>query len=91
MVAPAAGHAEPIAAAAGGPVWLRTLRKAEHTGFLDGRHWSDVLLTGSPSAKTRQLTRALVTAFLLHHLLDEDRGDVLVDGKVKGTDLITRS
>ena len=37
MVAPAAGHAEPIAAAAGGPVWLRTMRKAEHTGFLDGR------------------------------------------------------
>ncbi len=91
MVAPAAGHAQPIAAAAGGPVWLRTLRKAEHTGFLDGHHWSDVLLTGSPSAKTRQLTRALVTAFLLHHLVGEDRGDVLVEGKVKGTDLITRS
>ena len=26
------------------------------------------LLTGGPSAKTRKLTRALVTAFLLHHL-----------------------
>ena len=54
-VSPVAGHAEPIAAAAGGPVWLRTLRKADHTGFLDGKHWSDLLLTGGPSAKTRRL------------------------------------
>src|ERR687889_1010823 len=58
-VSPAAGHAEPVAAAAGGPVWLRTLRKADHTGFLDGKHWSDLLLTGGPNAKTRRLTRAL--------------------------------
>ena len=88
-VSPVAGHAEPITAAAGGPVWLRLLGKADHTGFLDGKHWSDVLLTGGPSAKTRRLTRALVTAFLLHHLADEDRGDVLVNGKVKGTELLT--
>lgn len=89
-VSPVAGHAEPVAAAAGGPVWLRTLRKADHSGFLDGRHWSDLLLTGGPSAKTRQLTRALVTAFLLHHLADEDRGDTLIHDKIKGTDLLTR-
>ena len=54
-------------------------------------HWSDLLLSGSPGAKTRRLTRALVTAFLLHHLAGEDRGDVLVEGKVHGTELITRS
>ena len=36
------------------------------------------------------MTRALVTAFLLHHLTGEDWGDVLVDGKVKGTDLVVR-
>jgi dienelactone hydrolase len=89
-VSPEAGHAEPIAAAAGGPVWLRTLRKADHTGFLDGKHWSDLLLTGGPNAKTRRLARALTTAFLLHHLTGEDRGDVLVDGKVKGTELLVR-
>jgi dienelactone hydrolase len=87
-VSPVPGHAEPIAAAAGGPVSLRILRKADHTGFLDGKHWSDLLLTGGPNAKTRRLTRALVTAFLLHHLADEDRGDALVDGKVKGTELV---
>jgi len=89
-VVPPAGHAEPLAAAAGGPVWLRTLRKAQHSGFLDGRHWSDLLLTGGPSARTRQLTRALVTAFLLRYVTDDDRADVLVDGKVKGTELISR-
>ena len=31
-----------------------------------------------------------MTAFLLHHLADDHRGDVLIDGKVKGTELVTR-
>jgi dienelactone hydrolase len=84
-VTPAAGHAEPIAAAAGGPVRLRTLTKATHTGFLDGGHWSDFILSGSPDGKTRRMTRALVLAFLMRTLLDEDRAAVLVDGKVPGT------
>jgi hypothetical protein len=52
-------------------------------------HWSDFVLSGSPDAKTRRVTRALVTAFLLHHLLGEERVDVLVDGKVPGTSLTT--
>jgi dienelactone hydrolase len=89
-VAPAAGHAEPIAAAAAGPVLLRTLPKAKHTSFLDGSHWTDLILQGSPDAKTRRLTRALVTAFLLRELCDEDRVDVLVEGKVRGTALVHR-
>jgi dienelactone hydrolase len=89
-VAPAAGHAEPIAAAGTGPVWLRTLNKATHTGFLDGKHWSDLVLSGSPDHKTRRLTRALVTAFLLTKLCGEDRVGVLLDGKVPGTTLADR-
>ena len=40
-------------------VILRTLPRASHTGFLDGRHWSDALLSGAPHAKVRKLTRAL--------------------------------
>jgi dienelactone hydrolase len=88
VVSPLGGHAEPIAAAAAGPVWLRSIRKADHTGFLDGRHWSDLLLTGGPNVKTRRLAQALTTAFLLRHLVDEDSADVLVDGKVKGTELL---
>jgi dienelactone hydrolase len=89
-VTPVEGHAEPVAAAAGGPVWLRTLTKAGHTGFLDGSHWSDFILAGKPEARTRRLTRALVTAFLLHHLCGENRADVLMDGKITGTTLRTR-
>jgi dienelactone hydrolase len=89
-VAPPAGHAEPIADAAAGPVWLRTLKKAKHTGFVEGVHWSDFVLSGSPDGSTRKLTRALVTAFLMHQLLDEDRVELLVNGKVKGTTLTHR-
>ena len=64
------------------------MTKAKHTGFLEGVHWSDFVLSGSPDGKTRRLTRALVTAFLMHQLLDEDRVEVLVDGKVSGTTLV---
>jgi len=91
IVAPAGGHAEPVAMAAGGPVTLRTLKKATHTGFLDGSHWSDLVLAGSPDAKTRRMARALVTAFLLRELCAEDDLDDLVDGKVAGTELTTRT
>lgn len=90
MVTPAAGHAEPVAMAAGGPVLLRTLNKATHSGFLDGSHWSDLVLAGSPDGKTRRLTRALVTAFLLRELCGEDAADSLVDGKISGTELAAR-
>lgn len=89
-VAPPAGHAEPIIAAAGGPVTVRTLPKAGHTAFLEGRHWTDLLLATGKDGKSRRMARALVTAFLLRHLCDEDRVDVLVDGKVPGTDLAVR-
>ncbi len=89
-VAPAAGHAEPVAMAAGGPVLLRTLKKATHTGFLDGSHWSDLILAGSPDGRTRRITRALVTAFLLRELCGENAADPLVDGKVAGTELAAR-
>lgn len=87
-VAPIAGHAEPLAQAAGGPVWLRTIGKASHTEFMTGPHWTDLLLSGSPNGKTRRITRALMTAFLLKQLCDEDRVDGLVDGKVPGTTLV---
>ena len=35
----------------------------------------------------RRLTRALVTAFLMRHLCDEDRVEPLVEGKIPGTTL----
>jgi dienelactone hydrolase len=67
-VAPPVGHAQPVANAWGGPVQLRTLPKASHLGFLQDKHWSDLLVDGSPEYSTRRASRALVTAFLLHHL-----------------------
>ena len=48
------------------------------------------MLSGSPDHKTRRLTRALVTAFLLTKLCGEDRVEVLLDGKVPGTTLADR-
>ena len=90
-VAPPGGHAEPITQAAGGPVTVRTLPKAGHTAFLEGMHWSDLILATSRDSRSRRLATALMTAFLLHHLCEEDRVDVLVDGKVPGTELLVRT
>ncbi|WP_308252458.1 dienelactone hydrolase family protein [Pseudonocardia sp. KRD291] len=89
--APAAGHAEPIAAAgleAGRPVQLRTLDDAGHLGFCAGRHWSSILFQNKAQPKTRKITRALVTAFLMQHLLDESRASVLTQGDVPGAPLV---
>jgi dienelactone hydrolase len=40
QIAPAVGHAEPVARAWAGEVQLRTLPKASHLGFTAGPHWS---------------------------------------------------
>ncbi len=88
QVSPPVAGAEPLAAAWAGPVVLRTLPKANHLGFLSGRALVDVLLAGSPQSSTAKLTRALVTGFLLHHLLGERRVAELVSGEVKGTELV---
>jgi dienelactone hydrolase len=68
LLAPAVGHAGPVARAWAGPVQLRELPKASHLGFTAGQHWSDLLLGTSPEFGTRRVSRALITAFLLTHL-----------------------
>jgi dienelactone hydrolase len=68
QVAPPIGHAEPVARAWAGPVQLRTLPKASHLGFTAGTHWTDILIGSAAQPATRRITRALLTAFLLHHL-----------------------
>lgn len=78
-VAPPAGNAEAVARAWAGAVQLRTLPEASHLGFTRGRHWSDLLLDGSPEIGTRRVSRALVTAFLLRHLTGDGRHDALLD------------
>lgn len=83
-VAPPEGHAEPIAAAWGGTAAVRNLTKASHLGFLDGRHWTNLLVDGKPERATQRLTRALTTAFLLRELTGTSDYDDLLDSDVKG-------
>jgi dienelactone hydrolase len=78
QVAPAVGHAGPVARAWAGPVQLRMLPKAGHLGFTEGPHWTDVLIGSGPETTTRRLSRALVTAFLLHHLTGVIEYDALL-------------
>ncbi|WP_344028958.1 dienelactone hydrolase family protein [Pseudonocardia kongjuensis] len=87
-LAPAAGHAEPIARAAGGEVTLRSIDKAGHLGFCEGTHWSSLLLQNRPQHRTRKITRALVTAFLMQELIGEKRVSALTSGNVPGAPLV---
>ncbi|WP_445009135.1 poly(ethylene terephthalate) hydrolase family protein, partial [Pseudonocardia saturnea] len=87
-LAPSAGHAEPIGRAAGGEVTVRSIEKAGHLGFCEGRHWSSLLLQNRPQHRTRKITRALVTAFLMQELIGEKRVSALTSGDVPGAPLV---
>jgi hypothetical protein len=52
--------------------------KASHLGFAEGPHWTDVLIGSGSEAATRRISRALVTAFLLRHLVGATDYDVLL-------------
>lgn len=86
-IAPPVGHAEPVAAAWAAAVQLRTLPKASHLGFTSGRHWSDLLLDGSPQAATRRISKAFMTAFLLRHLAGVTEHDALLDTDLRAASL----
>jgi dienelactone hydrolase len=88
MVAPAVGHARLIAANWGGPAQLRTVPKADHMGFTEGRHWSGLLIPGSSNHAALRLARALVTAFFLVHLAGQDRFRPLLEADVKGAPIV---
>lgn len=68
IVAPMVGHAGLIASNWGGEAQLRRLPKANHLGFTEGRHWSNLLLPGKASHGTQRLAKILLTAFFLTHL-----------------------
>lgn len=87
-IAPAEGHAERMGAAAGGDVWVRTIERAGHLGFCDGRHWSSFLLQNRPQHRTRKIARALITAFLMEQLLGEKKVSSLTTGDVPGAPLV---
>jgi dienelactone hydrolase len=83
LIAPPVGHAEAIAQNWGGPVQLRTIADANHLGFAEGRHWSELLLHGRGEAKTQTVAKALITAFLLRQLNGDKTYDALLHGDVK--------
>jgi dienelactone hydrolase len=84
LLAPSVSNAEPIVRAWGGPVQLRTVRKASHLGFTEGRHWTELVLHGKPEYRTQRLSRALITAFFLRTLAADKRGDALLESDVSG-------
>ncbi|AHI01530.1 dienelactone hydrolase [Kutzneria viridogrisea] len=83
LIAPPVGHSEAIAQNWAGPVQYRTVSGANHLGFTEGRHWSELLLHGKGAARTHVVARALITAFLLRVLTDERRYDALLDNDTK--------
>lgn len=87
LVAPPTAHAELIATSWAGPVTLRTLPKASHLGFTEGRHWSGLLLSGKAEHKTQRLAKALLTAFFLVHLAGKDEYLPLIEESVKGAEV----
>jgi dienelactone hydrolase len=83
LIAPAVAHAEGIAHAWGGPVTLRSIPKATHLGFTEGRHWSELLLDGRAERATGRVAGALLAAFFLVHLAGQRRFQPLLDQSVK--------
>ncbi|MGH3760667.1 dienelactone hydrolase family protein [Actinophytocola sp.] len=84
LVAPAVGHAGLIASNWGGEAQLRLLRKANHLGFTEGRHWSNLVLPGKAEHGTQRLAKILLTAFFLTHLTGSTRYRPLLAEDIKG-------
>jgi dienelactone hydrolase len=87
VVAPPVGHSRLIAANWGGPAQYRVLRKVDHMGFAEGRHWSGLLIPGSSNHGATRLARILLTAFFLVHLTGADRFLPLLEADVKGASI----
>ena len=85
LVAPAVGHASLIASNWAGEASLRTVPKATHMGFTEGRHWSNLLLPGKAEHATQRVARVLLTAFFLVHLAGDRKYAPVLDADVRGT------
>lgn len=82
-VAPVAANAGALAEAWGGDAQVRVVDRGSHLGFCEGRHWTDLVLSGDAERKTQRVARGLAVAFLLHHLTGEDAYDALLDPAVE--------
>lgn len=70
---PPQSNAELIAEAWAGPVQLRMIKKGEHLGLTEGKHWTSSLLGEKAQPKTQHVSRALMAAFFLQHLNGQDQ------------------
>ncbi|GAA4620577.1 dienelactone hydrolase family protein [Saccharopolyspora hordei] len=84
LLAPPVSNAVPIARDWAGAVQLRTLRRASHLGFTEGKHWTQLVLHGKPQHATQRATKALLTAYFLSTLAGDRRGDALLTSDVGG-------
>ncbi len=91
LVAPAVGHAGLIASNWGGEAQLRLLPKANHLGFTEGRHWSNLLLPGKSEHRTQRLARILLTGFFLTHLAGRTQYRPLLEEDIKGAVIETEA
>ncbi|WP_018682747.1 dienelactone hydrolase family protein [Actinokineospora enzanensis] len=87
LVAPAGAHGDLIARAWGGSARVRTIEKASHLGFVEGRHWSDLLVAGRGEHATQRVARALLTAFFLGELGGDGKYLGFLDENVKGVEV----
>jgi dienelactone hydrolase len=85
LVAPIGGNAGLIAGNWAGQARLRTVTKATHLGFTEGRHWSNMLLPGKSDATAQRVTRILLTAFFLVHLTGDTKYQAVLDADLRGT------
>ncbi|EWC58155.1 hypothetical protein UO65_6570 [Actinokineospora spheciospongiae] len=87
VVAPPVANAELIAEAWSGPAQVRTLPKASHLGFTEGRHWSGLLVAGKAESATHKAAKALLTAFFLVHLAGQRDYLPLLETPFKSADI----
>lgn len=85
LLAPAVANAQPLTRAWGGPVQLRTVKKANHLSFTDGRHWTELVLHGKSQHSAQRTAKALLTAFFLQLLAGDRRGASLLSSNVGGS------
>ncbi|MGN2641552.1 dienelactone hydrolase family protein [Nocardia takedensis] len=64
-------NALPLATEWAGPQLLRTLDGANHNGIVEGRRALDAFGIGKYQAKVARRTRAILTGYLLHTVLDD--------------------
>jgi dienelactone hydrolase len=68
-----------------GPVQLRRIRKAEHFGLAEGRHWTTALTGDGHEKRIQEATRVLASAFFLRHLAGQDQLADDLEAKIAGT------